>query len=389
MALNPKVTKLASGKIRLTWTPDFSGQGYRLYRDGIAVSRTFKPDAASSDFSAETDGQQHRYGVVMMDEVGSVENVEYPPDPEPEPTPGTRDAALWPFTATSPWNMPIGSGAQYAAETSPVWNPASGGAINNDNGWSIPVFLSDASDPLVNIYDGGGFKGQMRVPTNAAPATQSDAHCCIIDTDNDKLLETYGSFNRSGDRITAQHAVFNSVKDAGVYSGWHGMRAYGGSALAGLIRKEEIASRNIPHALAMAVQRDAMNKNTPNGQAFVWPASNADSGWQTSYGSMGNLHMGSLVAIPPSVDLNALGLNALALAVAKAMQDYGCYVVDAASAGSARVLYSEPGTGSSFDGATTSGITKANAYLQVVTNNRADNVGGGGTPRRPLAPAFA
>ncbi len=27
---------------------------------------------------------------------------------------GTRDPSLWPFSVTSPWNMPIGSGAQFA-----------------------------------------------------------------------------------------------------------------------------------------------------------------------------------------------------------------------------------------------------------------------------------
>lgn len=378
------LTKLSetSTKITLGWTPVPGAIGYRFQSATTAPKWSHSWDASKSQV---TFSKADWYKVEAL----GIEAAGQYPTTGPEPQPGTRDPALWPFTSTSPWNMPIGSGAQYAPETSPVWNPASGGAINNDNGWSIPVYLSDSSDPLLNVYDGGGFKGQMRVPVEAQPATQSDAHCAIIDTENDKLLETYGHFTRSGDRVTASYAIFNSVKDAGIYPGWHGTRAYGGSSIGGLIRKEELAAKNIPHALAMAVQRDAMNKNTPNGAAYVWPASNADWGWETSYGSSGNLHMGSLVAIPPSVDLNALGLNALAMAVARAMQDYGCYVVDAASAGSARVLYSEPGTGWYFDGTTVAGINKANSYLQVVTNNRADNVGGGGTPRRPLAPAFA
>lgn len=386
MALNPKITEQGA-KLKMTWTPDPSCQGYRLYVDGSAVSRTFKPDAFETTFD-KLPGS-HQYGVQKMNVVDQLEQVQYPVVTLPPPT-GTRDASLWPFLSSSPWNMPMGSGADFDPETSPVWNAGGGVGLNSDNGWSIPVFIAKSSDPIMNIQSNTE-SGPFRVPGNAAPATQSDAHCCIIDEENDKLLETYGHFTRTGNTVTSTYALFNSVKDLGVYpeKGWHGTRAYGGSSLGGLIRQHEVISKSIPHALAAAVQRNAMNKNTPNGQAFVWPASNADSGWPTTYGSTGNLHMGSLVAIPPNVDLNSLGLNSLALAVARAMQDYGIYIVDAADAGPACVLYAEPQTGGSWDSTTRQGMTRAGSYLQVVVNNRADNVGGGGTPRKPLAPNFA
>lgn len=314
------------------------------------------------------------------------------PPPPPPPPPPARDPAYWPFTSTSPWNHPIGSAAQYAPETSPVWQAAGGVGLNASNGWSIPVWVAQDADPMTDVYQGGTFVTRFRIPANAVPAQAADGHMAVVDENHDKLLETYGGITRSPGRITAQLAIVNSVRDVGAgaapYIGWHGMRAYGGSCIGGLIRQHEVTERNIPHALAAAVQRDAMNKNTPNGQAYVWPASNADSGWQTSYGSTGNVHMGSLLAIPPSVDLSSLGLNALALAVAKAMQDYGVYIVDAASAGSACVLYAEPPTGPAWDSTTRAGMTKAGGYLQVVTNNSPSSVGGGGTPRRPLAPAL-
>ena len=90
MALNPQIQDQGT-TVKLTWTPDLTGQGYRLYVDGVAVSRTFKPDAASTTFAKPSQGQ-HSYGVQKMDVVDTLEEVEFPadpdPDPDPDPTPG-------------------------------------------------------------------------------------------------------------------------------------------------------------------------------------------------------------------------------------------------------------------------------------------------------------
>lgn len=86
MGLNPQVTDLGS-KVRLDWTPDLSGQGYRLYIDGVAVSRTFKPEAKSTTFT-KPDANPHRYGVQKMDVVDALEEVEWPaPPPVGNPIP--------------------------------------------------------------------------------------------------------------------------------------------------------------------------------------------------------------------------------------------------------------------------------------------------------------
>jgi hypothetical protein len=85
VSLDPRVTDLGAD-VRLDWTPDLKGQGYRLYVDGFAVSRTFKPDASSTTFR-KPDDEPHRYGLRVMSEVGALEEVTFPL-PEPEPTPG-------------------------------------------------------------------------------------------------------------------------------------------------------------------------------------------------------------------------------------------------------------------------------------------------------------
>ena len=104
-------------------------------------------------------------------------------------------------------------------------------------------------------------------------------------------------------------------------------RAYGGSGIAGLIRQGEL-THGIPHALAAAIDPKAHNRNGPGGKAFVWPASSADGDSSTAYGTTGNLFMGTLVAIPPSVDLGELGLRGPEMEIARALQDYGAYVVE-------------------------------------------------------------
>jgi hypothetical protein len=81
MALNPKITDQGD-KVKLEWTPDLTGQGYRLYVDGVAVSRTFKSDAKSTTF-AKPDTASHRYGVQKMDVVDALEEVAWPAAPPP------------------------------------------------------------------------------------------------------------------------------------------------------------------------------------------------------------------------------------------------------------------------------------------------------------------
>jgi len=68
----------------------------------------------------------------------------------------------------------------------------------------------------------------------------------------------------------------------------------------------------------------------------VWPATNVD-GVFGAYS--GNIPMGSLWVIPSGVDLNSLGLSSPeAIAYAKAIQQYGAYVVDSAPVGTNHLL---------------------------------------------------
>jgi hypothetical protein len=153
-------------------------------------------------------------------------------------------------------------------------------------------------------------------------------------------------------------------------------------SFAGLIRKGEISSGKIPHALAAMAPQSILTASS------VWPAAAFDR----SNHYAGKLPMGSLLAIPPTTDLSTLGLSTRGLTIAKAAQDYGVYVVDSDNNGF--TFLAELGDPEIRWNATATmppwwrDIQIILANLQLVTNNTAANPGGGGTPRAPLAPGF-
>jgi hypothetical protein len=318
---------------------------------------------------------------------------------------GTRDLAAWPFSRCSPWNRPIGDGAVLAAIDSPSFfhtqgDPRTTAAMNSAS-WSHPVYLEDPGSGTAADVSGKNELGswtsfRLMLPSGVMPAAGSDAHLHIISASRTSVYEMFSaSITASG--VSALALVVNDLQGAGVFDGqqspdreiWHGVRAYGGSAIGGLIRKGELAS-GIPHALAVAVRRAAMNKNTPNKLGYVWPASYRDDGWETTYGASGVLHMGSLLVLPGQLELPRLFASESisspqVQAVAVALQDYGAYVVDATSDNIS--FYAEPAeqAASAVDEAE---LARLLPYLKVVTNSAPSQVGGGGLPRRCLAPSW-
>lgn len=262
----------------------------------------------------------------------------------------------------------------------------------NAEQYSHPVYVAGPNDPLCRVAyarapayptPSGSTNGvvSFRIPAGATPAVGSDAHLHVVDPDGRTLHETwiFSGPNASGDCTAAGYArtdLFGSgispVDGLNV-----GLRAYGGSSIGGLIRTWEIQSGQIRHALAVALLDDVQLK-----QGWVWPATQEDTG-NSDYG--GNIPMGSLVAIPASVDLSTLGLSPSGLVLARAFQDFGAYIVDTSDGFS---VYAEPSSAPLL-AAMRADLPKIRAQLRVVTNNGPASVGGGGTPRVPVAPPLS
>ncbi|MEZ4502015.1 MAG: hypothetical protein R3C39_05285 [Dehalococcoidia bacterium] len=304
------------------------------------------------------------------------------------PAPGTRDPFLWPFASSSPWNFPIGSGAQYASDSNAMSQQlrSRGGSINSSV-WSHPVYLASSSDPLRRIIVNGETYATVRIPNNAEPSrptlaelSSSDSHLHIVQPDHRTLYEMYATKPDGGDFV-ARRAETIDLLGSGIASSRGatiGTRAYGGSAIGGLLRRWEIEAGEIRHALAFALDTSLLK------QGPVWPATVEDRTADSSYS--GTIPMGTLLALPANVDINSLGLSGNGRMLARALQDYGGYVVDAARGGV--TLYAEP-SADSLLGSMRSDFDKLVPLLRPVVNNSQSSVGGGGTPRAPMAPPLS
>lgn len=126
----------------------------------------------------------------------------------------------------------------------------------------------------------------------------------------------------------------------------------------------------------------------------------ADANASNQYlGSNPALVMGSLLAIPPTITAQSLGVRSKAgQKIFQAMQDYGAYIVDDSGwdynylcvEQSAQVEYlTLSGHDLSGDASLQADFTKIIGVVKVVNNNATNSVGGGGTPRQSLPPAIA
>jgi hypothetical protein len=261
--------------------------------------------------------------------------------PAPAAAAGAPPAALLPFAPDSVWRAALGADARYEAPTDARTArlvAAGNGTWLNAERWSIPVVQASGSDPLVFVDDRWRTDATIRIPAGTAAAAGDDGHLVVIAPDGATADEFFGVQQVAPDRWTSKRHHVTNLSGSGIGPD-AGVRAYGGSALGGLVRAWEVDPSHpayvdgvIRHPLALALPPEVL------GAGFVAPATEEDSDAATSY--TGNVPMGTRVAIPRSVDLGALGLPPEVLALGRALQDYGAYVVDRASG--AAVFYAEP-----------------------------------------------
>ncbi len=319
---------------------------------------------------------------------------------------GLRDPACWPFATSSPWNTPIGSAASLAPSTA-CTREIEDHSLYTDiasSQWSHPIYIASASDPLTRLYttSGGGppaYVASVHAPTGMKPADpqypSGDAHLHIVDPTHSVAYEQWQA-RRYGTGWISTYETKTNLYGPGVGQG--GVRAYGGSALGGLIRTWELQAGAIRHPLAVAIQLDHQT------DSWVWPAT-ANDGWPSNQYT-GHIPMGQLFAIPKSYGLQSNGSFSLSLfkrqlglqtqvgtAIALAARDFGAYLVDS---GGDFSFYAEPWATSLvapalnvYDSSGHTDADKIRYAMQCVTNNSPSTPGGGGTALAPPAPPLA
>ena len=325
---------------------------------------------------------------------------------------GTRNAWLWPFEATSIWNMPIGSGAKLspAGLKDEYW-------IGVDTEYMVKT---KSSDPVVEVYSpsswgkrwpGDKYQGKMTVPYNFiladAQGNSTPNNCATFLMPDGRTLKQLEPCCRveKGKQIVGW-----LFKDVDLYGDGIGGTHYGSglSAIGGSIRKGELTSNEpIRHALKLNVWgKKYLYYDRSNQKGYVWPADRHDScapsGDQAYGGSNPLLRMGTLLTIPKNITAESLGLKTeVAKKIFYALQNYGCYIVDN-SAWSCYDWSMEEGVDAEVQAKygyrTFASTTENKNYrddnlkmiksLHIVTNNSPNSIGGGGTPCKPLAPDF-
>jgi hypothetical protein len=210
----------------------------------------------------------------------------------------------------------------------------------------------------------------------------SDAHLYVVSPDKLSVLESYGTTMQQSGDIQAKRAFSVSLRGTGFHirdgSLFPGVRAMDASGFGGLLRVWEIKKGEIRHALTFLLPYSRL-KHGP-----VWPSAREDYWGFRDY--KGNVPIGTLIAIPPNVDVTKLALSPSGVALARALQDYGAYCDD--SAGSRGIVISAEGAAEGMPELEDMrrDFPRIHPYLRPVKNNTAASPGGGGVPRQPPAP---
>lgn len=358
-----------------------------------------------------------------------------PPTPPPAVT-GSRDLFTWPFATNSIWNMPIGSSARLvpAGLTVP-------GTVQNDQ---VRIIRSSNSDPYRTVYNTVNYFGggrcdsrqatglSVRVPDSlyigdARPGYTPNSIVTLVDMDGRKIrslgavarcLRDANGREPGQPGYGAQPIDYNlyavpadDVADGQSLTGAGTYGAHFGSFLSGMgghLRPGELTgSAPIRHALAINLWGKAnlyydRGLSPASGQlrgaGYRWPALQADSyaGQSDGYhGSNPATVMGALLTLPVGVTAESLGItSSVGRKLFDAFRDYGAYVVDdsywdSVDLGMDDVAMAEfqSATGREFGSGPERGdVQRIIAALHVVDNNGPSSIGGGGTPRAPLAP---
>ncbi len=318
----------------------------------------------------------------------------------------SRDPWFWPFSTDSIWNMPIGSKA--------VFIPA-GLTRSKQVGIDHERFVKlGKQDSVRQIYAPSGWQtrwpgdrtrslGSMPVPDtfvvpDARQGYTPNECCAFLMPDGHTLLQLEPTCRvEKGGAIVGYPREPQDLFGTGIFGTHWGS---GLSTLGGSIRLGELTSREpIHHAIKLNVWGERLFYSK-DAKGYRWPADRHDSAAAQSYhGKNPKLQMGTLLALPGGLTSQKLGLTTeVGKKLFQAFQDYGAYITDD-SGWDDYDLCAELGVEDEVSKtfgiqlATNNGpyfddLMKIIEGLCIVDNNSEKSIGGGGKPRRPLAPTI-
>ena len=322
---DPSLRATAAGggpAVRLEFTAPEGARTVELFRDGRLLDRVGAGSGTWTDRLLWPD-TDYRYVARFMDG-----------DDEQLRLAATARTARgrWParrFAGEAWVNAPLdpaaaldsGSGAMVARAVAPE---AARANLANSAEWGIPVAYAGEASPRSKVgcerfFCEVGFPPQ-RIPAYAAPSSGSDRHLAVIDEAAGTELDMWLA-RRDGDGFTAGSRWVLPAGESALNCPGDG--PCGGAIAAnlpltaGAVRPEEIAAGRIPHALAITLP--ATRSGPP-----ACPAAGSDGATDDPAA----IPIGARLRLPPDADIGALGLSPWQAAIARALQEYGAYVVD-------------------------------------------------------------
>jgi hypothetical protein len=320
-----------------------------------------------------------------------------------------RNPEVQPFTNTSIWNEPIGGSAAYT--------PAHLAPAKVTVGSDAHITVMTPTAPITAIkLNTAGWSGASRCGTGGAtiasapmpssfviPSTGHNYGLTALAADGHTLVQ-----GEPFARCTAAGAatVKFIAKPGDVYSDGR-LGADGGSGLSslgGTLRLGELVpGGRVSHALSLDIYGAANLFKGSAATCYRWPAIRCDGYGPSSYGgSNPKLTMGALLALPQSLNLSKLALQTgPGQMLAWTLQNYGGYitndtansrnsfVTELGPAGDMTAQFAQawgyPFVQSGTSSPWTKDVAAIFAALQIVDNNTATTIGGGGTPLQRLA----
>ncbi len=233
--------------------------------------------------------------------------------------------AARPFAASSPFNVPVAGAPAIDPNSAAMIARAGRAGLGYANlvEFGIPVYEATPSTPRQSvrctITDWGPcpLAGSPRpIPANAKPSVGSDGAMVVLDR-TAGTVDEYWQAAPAATGWTTSWGAINSLSG----SGWGGgSTGAGASRLAGVVRVAEIQAGAIPHALV--VQTDTVCATT-----FRPPALKTDGDSTRS----DCIPEGARLQLDPAIDVAAIpGITPGEVAVARALQVYGAYLIDRA-----------------------------------------------------------
>lgn len=248
-----------------------------------------------------------------------------PPGSSPVPE-GATGSAERPFNADSPFNVPVAAGAALDPDTAAMVARISRAGLGHANlvEFGIPIYAAAADTPRrmvrCTITEWGVCpleQGSPRlIPDDAVPDAGRDGAMVVVDRAAGTADEYFQAAPTDAGWTTGWGEITSLTG-----SGWGGgTTGAGASRLGGVIRVAEIRAGEIPHALVL-------ESDTACARSFRAPALKTDGESDRA----DCIPEGARLQLDPTIDVAAIpDITPGEVAVARALQSYGGYLIDRA-----------------------------------------------------------